>query len=136
MSHRVEGLIVAPVNDNSRLNLAPLMRRGLPFVLIDRGVPGVDSDLVRADSAAGARRLMQHLTEIGHRRIAFIIGGDDVSTTRQRVRGYREGLVAADLSFEADLVVQTTVDRPGGYRAMSRSCVWSRGRQPCSPSTT
>jgi len=120
MSHRVEGLIVAPVNDNSRLNLSPLMRRGLPFVLIDRGVPGVDSDLVQADSAAGARRLMQHLTKIGHRRIAFIIGSDDVSTTRERARGYREGLAAAGISVEADLVIQTTVDRIGGYRAMQQ----------------
>jgi LacI family transcriptional regulator len=96
------------------------MRRGLPFVLIDRGVPGVDSDLVQADSAAGARRLMQHLTKIGHRRIAFIIGSDDVSTTRERARGYREGLAAAGLSVEADLVIQTTVDRIGGYRAMQQ----------------
>src|SRR5262245_36881735 len=71
MSHRVEGLIVAPVNDSSRLNLLPLMRRGLPFVLIDRTLPDVDCDLVQADSAAGARRLIQHLTDIGHRRIAF-----------------------------------------------------------------
>lgn len=120
MSHRVEGLIVAPVNDNSRVNLSPLLRRALPFVLIDRAIPGVDSDLVQADSAAGARRLMQHLTDIGHRRIAFIIGGDEVSTARERARGYREGLAAAGLSFDADLVVQTTVDRIGGYRAMQQ----------------
>ena len=120
MSHRVEGLIVAPVNDSSLQNLSPLMRRGLPFVLIDRAIPGVDSDLVRADSAAGARRLMQHLTAIGHRRIAFIVGGDEVSTARERARGYREGLAAAGLSFDPDLVVQTTVDRIGGYRAMQQ----------------
>jgi len=92
MSHRIEGLIVAPVNDDSRRNLSPLMRRGLPFVLIDRAVPGIDSDLVQADSAAGARRLMEHLTGIGHQRIAFIVGSDDVSTTRERARGYARGL--------------------------------------------
>jgi LacI family transcriptional regulator len=120
MSHRVEGLIIAPVNDSSRLNLSPLIRRRLPFVLIDRAVPGVDGDLVQADSNAGARRLMQHLTEIGHRRIALIIGSDDVSTTRERARGYREGLAAADIAFDPDLVAQTTVDRIGGYRAMQQ----------------
>jgi LacI family transcriptional regulator, galactose operon repressor len=120
MSHCVEGLIVAPVNDHSLLNLSPLMRRELPFVLIDRAVPGIDGDLVQADSAAGARRLMQHLTGVGHRRIALIVGSDEVSTTRERARGYREGLAAAGISFDADLVVQTTVDRIGGYRAMQQ----------------
>jgi LacI family transcriptional regulator len=120
MSHRVEGLIIAPVNDSSRLNLSPVLRRRLPFVLIDRGVPGIDGDLVQADSAAGARRLMQHLAEIGHRRIALIIGSDDVSTTRERAQGYREGLAAAGIAFDPDLVAQTTVDRIGGYRAMQQ----------------
>jgi LacI family transcriptional regulator len=120
VSHRVEGLIIAPVNDSSRLNLSPLIRRRLPFVLIDRAVPGIDSDLVQADSAAGARRLMQHLVAIGHRRIALIIGSDDVSTTRERARGYRQGLGDADIPFDADLVVKATVDRIGGYRAMQQ----------------
>ena len=36
ISHRVEGLLIAPLGDRSKANLALLERRKVPFVLIDR----------------------------------------------------------------------------------------------------
>ena len=95
VSHRVEGLLVAPVSNRSRSNLRPLLRRSFPFVLIDRAVPGLKSDLVESDGVGGARLLVEHLLALGHRRIAMILGPDDVSTTRQRRQGYLDALWAA-----------------------------------------
>lgn len=120
IAHQVDGLIVAPVGDRSRGGLLPLIQRKYPLVLLDRSVDGIECDLVQGDSAGGARRLVQHLVAIGHRRIAMILGPDDVSSTRERYSGYCEALKAAKLPFERDLVVETTVDLPGGYRAMQQ----------------
>ncbi|MES1204349.1 MAG: LacI family DNA-binding transcriptional regulator [Pseudomonadota bacterium] len=120
ISHRVEGLLIAPVDDRSKANLMPLVRRHFPFVLIDRSVAGLDCDLVQADSVAGARTLMSHLISIGHRRIAVIIEPDNVSTARERLQGYREALQAAGLQEESDLIVPTSPDRAGGYEAMRK----------------
>ena len=120
ISHQVDGLIIAPVGDGSRNGLLPLIRRKYPFVLLDRSVEGIDCDLVQGDSAGGAQRLVQHLIAIGHRRIAIILGPDDVSTTRERYSGYCEALKAAGLPLEPDLIAETTVDSPGGYRAMQQ----------------
>ena len=62
-----------------------------PFVLMDRGVQGLDCDLVQGDNLAGARRLVRHLISIGHRRIAAIIEPDNVSTARERLAGVSRG---------------------------------------------
>src|ERR671933_485699 len=84
LAHRVEGLLIAPVSDRSREHLRRLAKFGVPFVLIDRTVTGVDADAVLGDSATGARRLVEHLISLGHRRIAMIVESDEVSTAPDR----------------------------------------------------
>src|SRR6266404_2464446 len=54
IAHRVEGILMAPVSDRSRDHLRRLTKFGVPFVLVDRTVPGIDSDAVLGDSEAGA----------------------------------------------------------------------------------
>ena len=121
ISHRVEGLLVAPVSNRSRANLRPLLRRSFPFVLIDRAVPGLKGDLVESDGVGGARLLVEHLLALGHRRIAMILGPDDVSTTRQRRQGYLDALAGRGIEPDPALRLETTVDRPGGHRAMLKA---------------
>ena len=117
VSHRVEGLLLAPASDASRHSAFPLLRRSFPLVLIDRALPDLDCDLVVSDSAAGARRLVEHLISIGHRDIAHISDADDTSTGRERLRGYQEALEANGIAYREELVFRTTVDQIGGYRA-------------------
>jgi LacI family transcriptional regulator len=117
VEHRVEGLLLAPASDRSRVALLPLLRGSFPIVLLDRTLPDTDCDMVISDSVAGARRLTEHLIRVGHRRIAHFTDSDDVSTGRDRLLGYRAALEAADIAYSEDLVFRTTVDRIGGYRA-------------------
>jgi LacI family transcriptional regulator, galactose operon repressor len=120
IAHRVEGIVIAPVSDRSRVHLRRLTNYGVPFVLVDRTIPGVDCDVVVGDSAGGARRLVEHLISLGHRRIGFIVESDAVSTARDRRQGYEQALEAADLPADPALVVRSTVDPKGGFDGMSR----------------
>src|SRR5215203_3089297 len=120
IAHRVEGIAIAPVSDRSKGHLQRLAKFGLQFVLIDRTVPDVDCDVVIGDSAGGARRLVDHLISLGHRRIGFIVESDDVSTARDRHRGYVEGLQAAGLPLDDDLIVRSSVDPGGGRDGLRR----------------
>jgi len=120
IAHRVEGILIAPVSDRSRDHLRRLGRFGVPFVLVDRTVPGIDSDVVLGDSAAGARRLVEHLVSLGHRRIALIVETDEVSTARDRRRGYEAALEAAGIPFDPALVAEASVDPSGGFDGMGR----------------
>src|SRR5215211_1870396 len=49
IAHRVEGIAIAPVGDRSKSHLERLARFGVQFVLIDRSVAGVESDVVFGD---------------------------------------------------------------------------------------
>jgi LacI family transcriptional regulator len=120
IAHRVEGIAIAPVSDRSRGHLRRLSKYGVPFVLIDRTVPGVDSDVVVGDSAGGARRLLEHLIGLGHRRIGLIVESDEVSTARDRREGYEQALRAAGLPVDPTLIVRATVDPGGGFDGMRR----------------
>ena len=118
VSYRVDGLLVAPASQRSKAGLVPLLRRGFPFVLIDRSISNMDCDAVQSDNVAGARRLTEHLIAIGHRRIAHLVDSDENSTGRERLQGYREALQAAGIECSDALLFHTSVDRIGGYRAV------------------
>jgi LacI family transcriptional regulator len=118
IAHRVEGLVIAPVSDRSRDPLRRLEAFGIPFVLVDRTVPGVDADAVLGESRAGAQRLVEHLIRLGHRRIGMIVESDLVSTARERRLGYEAALAAAEIPLDPALVVESTVDPSGGLAGM------------------
>src|SRR5205823_13451390 len=89
---------------------------GVPFVLIDRSIAGFESDLVQGDSLGGARQLVTHLIELGHRRIGMITEGLEVSTARDRLQGYREALASSGLPFDDELVADSSAIDPGVAR--------------------
>lgn len=117
LSHRVQGVIIAPASSD-RSALAALERARLPFVIVDRRVPGVDADLVLGDSLGGARMLVEHLVGRGHRRIAHIGGPIGVSTADDREQGYREALMAAGIEVDPDLVQRGDYKLESGRRLM------------------
>ncbi len=112
VAFQVDGVLIAPVGDRSRPQLRLLTRNNVPFVLIDRSITGFDCDLVQGDSVAGARQLVDHLIGLGHRRIGMITETQDVSTARDRLRGYREALESAGVEFDPDLVVESSAIDP------------------------
>jgi LacI family transcriptional regulator len=121
LAFQVEGLLIAPVSDRSRPNLRVLTRNNVPFVLIDRSIVGYDGDLVQGDSVAGARRLVEHLLELGHSRIAMITETGEVSTARDRLQGYRGALEAAGLAFRPELVAESSaIDSRSSHDATLR----------------
>ncbi len=119
IAHRVEGIAIAPVSDRSKPQLERLTRFGVPFVLIDRTVAGMDCDAVVGDSVGGAEQLVEHLIGLGHRRIGMIVEHDEVSSARERRRGYETALRAAGLGVDPELVERHAPDPDGGFAGMT-----------------
>ncbi|MFK4867418.1 LacI family DNA-binding transcriptional regulator [Streptomyces sp. CSMPJR101] len=118
---RVDGMIVAPSPDPGEL-LAYLGRHKVPTVLLDRVVDlpadgTLVSDQVCAESAGPVARLVTHLAGLGHRRIGMIAGLPGLSTTDERLAGYRDGLAAAGLAYDEGLVVHGDSESAGAAQA-------------------
>jgi LacI family transcriptional regulator len=93
---QVDGILLVPACSNPQ-SVKFLHRNEIPVVLIDRSIPETQIDLVRCDSDEGAYRLIKHLIELGHRRIATITGPREVSTAQDRASGYRRAMLEAKL---------------------------------------
>src|SRR5207253_4335484 len=85
--------------------LRRLVERGFPLVLIDRFIPDLAVDAVTMDNVGGGFLAVQHLAELGYRRIGYV-GTDNVATSSivERMAGYRWALGQYGLQYDADLV--------------------------------
>ena len=99
---RVDGMIVAPSAEPSAM-VEYLARREVPTVFLDRLV-GDGHDQVCAENTGPVRQLVGHLADLGHTRIGLVAGLPGLSTTTERVQGYREGLRARGLPFAPELL--------------------------------
>ncbi|MEU1281812.1 LacI family DNA-binding transcriptional regulator [Streptomyces sp. NPDC005805] len=104
--------------------LTRLADAGTRIVLCGRPpVPGSDAVLAALafDNRGGGRRLTEHLIGLGHRRIGYVAGPVERTTTRHRLEGHRAALAAAGLdggAAEQDrLTVHGSYDRRSGYEA-------------------
>ena len=103
----VDGVLVAGALD-TRLLLA-LRHRGLPIVLVDNYLPGVDLPAVVPDYQAGARLATEHLLRLGHRRVAFLGAAVSYPFGWQTFEGYTEALAASGIAQDPMLVRRTEI---------------------------
>lgn len=126
--HGVAGLIISPARGTQAADLKPLVDSGIPVVLAMRNIASVKLSSLLSDNAGGAKAAVQHLLELGHRRIGFLGGFADTQVFAERVQGYRDALLAAGFPVEADGIVATAASRAGGVEAIGR--LLSRGGEP------
>ncbi|TDD73070.1 LacI family transcriptional regulator [Jiangella aurantiaca] len=95
IEENVAGVIVAPSAEQIG-PLAQLREQGIPTVTLDRRVEDDPFDAVLVDHRAGARELVAHLLEHGHRSIAAVMGTTAATPSRERLAGCREAIDAVD----------------------------------------
>lgn len=95
-------------------------KAGIPLVLINTYSPEEAVDCVMCDNFSSSYRVVKWLVELGHRRIACIAGGTGTNiSTEERVMGYRQALLDADIEFDAALFQRAEAFLPQhGYKAM------------------
>jgi LacI family transcriptional regulator len=83
---RVSGLIIAPVGE-IEADLLDLKRRGTPSVLSARLATSDHLASSSADGVLGGYRAVQHLLEIGRRRIAIVTTSPELRQMNHRLQG-------------------------------------------------
>lgn len=109
MEKRVMGIVMAPAGGNLRY-LADLLASGFPLVFVDRWLPGIDADTVVVDNLEMTTRIVGHLTDLGHRRIALMMARLKSSAIFERHDGYRAALAAAGIAHDPALVFESSSD--------------------------
>ncbi len=91
LAYQVDGVILPAATLSSQMAVV-LQRSGRPVVLVNRYLRDEVVSSVSGDNYGGGRAVAELLVQTGHRRIAFIAGQDDTSSSRDRGRGLAEGL--------------------------------------------
>jgi LacI family transcriptional regulator len=103
-SRQVEGLIVATALLEHPL-LEQLHAQGVRMVQVNRRAEGLDVPSITPDDARGVELAVQHLADLGHRRIAHLAGPQSTSTGVIRARAFHNAVRARGLDDDPDLVV-------------------------------
>jgi LacI family transcriptional regulator len=108
-------VLVAPTSSAAHLEHVAAM---VPTVVVGRHARSANYDTVTDDDIAGAALVVNHLADLGHRRIA-LIDHRETDPTRQvempnavRAQGYRQAMSARGLEID---IVSTTYTQEGGY---------------------
>lgn len=86
----VNGLLLFPVDEDTyNEEILSLKVSGFPFVLIDRYLPGVETNYVCSNNRKGAQMAVEHLWELGHRDIAICTDAyRECVSVQDRITGY------------------------------------------------
>lgn len=114
-SRQVDGLIlIASTIKASHAN--EVVGRGVPLVIVDRKMPGVEADVVLSDHFDGALQATAHLLSLQHERIGYIGGPPELIPSLDRQRGYETALRRAGLQPDPALICQGDFQAETGYR--------------------
>lgn len=90
---RVNGVLITPSSDDIE-KLVRVQAAGTPVVLVDHEVPGSDFCSVSVDDVEGGFLAVEHLLQIGRRRIAFVGGPGSVTQVGNRLQGAQRAVDA------------------------------------------
>ena len=115
---QVDGLIILYSRKGDKI-LHYLLKKNFPFVVV--GHPGKDCSgitYVDNDNQKAAKDLTEFLLHLGHRHIAFFGGALEYDVVSDRLKGYKEALKSAGLSFSPDYIKPLPYSRVEGLTAL------------------
>lgn len=89
----------------------------MPLILVSRRISGLEEQCIHAENYEGAYRAMQHLIELGHRRIAHITGILSIQDAVDRQTGYCQALHDAGLEIDERLIIEGRFHEASGVAA-------------------
>lgn len=123
LDRQVDGVVHVPVDPDAALPSGP------PIVQLNRRSRRVVVPAVVSDDITGVRNLTEQVLTAGHRNIVAITGPTHLSTTRDRLEGYRRAVKGAGFGEPVEdgrtdsgraRLVTTDLTTAGGREAMHR----------------
>lgn len=118
-SKRVDGVILLTARVRDPL-LDVVRDSGIPSVLIGRPSEPVGVSWVNNDNRKAAYEVTAHLLRLGHRRIGFIGGSQELVVTLDRLAGYSAALQEQGIAIDPALIYSGEFQEEAGCDGMVR----------------
>jgi DNA-binding LacI/PurR family transcriptional regulator len=113
---RVDGFVLSSVEyEDPRAQL--LLKKNFPFVGFGRSSPELKFPWLDVDGARGIELAVNHLIELGHRRIAALAWPESSRVGNNRMEGYSKALKAAGIPEQPALIARGEGRFAFGYQA-------------------
>lgn len=117
---RVDGLIISLSKHTKKFDhLLAVEKMSIPVVYFDRVPPFEKANKVFCNLYKGTMEMIHWLVNQGYRRIALINGPDELAASRERLKGYIDGLAKKRLKADMGLVVKTDFSKAKTIAAMN-----------------
>lgn len=117
---QIDGVLLSSVHIDDNKSIVLLEKYEKPYVLVNRVKRNIQSPFVTVDDVYGATLAVEHLIQLGHRKIAHITGPLYTDTGLQRLEGYRKTLNKFGVKFFSEYVIESKFDAEGGSEAMKK----------------
>ncbi|HLF44763.1 MAG TPA: LacI family DNA-binding transcriptional regulator [Acidimicrobiia bacterium] len=120
VERRVDGIILATASRSDDV-IRDLADRGVHMVLVNRSTEGMSVPAILGDDFAGIGLAVDHLAQLGHRRIGHVAGPQHLSTGLARHQAFLTRMQSLKLDVDSSAVEESTwyqVDP--GYKAAGR----------------
>jgi len=116
---QVEGIIVTPdYLDKEHIN--DLVCNNFPFVMLRRSVVNRNISFVDADNIHGTDLIMNHLLDLGHRRIGLITLPLTSFSSKIRLKRCMEIFKYKGIELNSNMIVEGNYDEESGYVCFDR----------------
>jgi LacI family transcriptional regulator len=104
LDHQIDGLVV--IGGHLQEEELSRLHRRIPVIQVGREMQGWAEYCISIDNFSAAYEATNYLIELGHRKIAHVIGRAEHEDAQQRYRGYREALAHAGIELDPNLTYQ------------------------------
>ena len=109
INRQVDGFIIVSA-ENSQDLVHQLVETNMPFVLLDRHFPDIQTDFVVTNNFKASYDAGVHLIRGGYERVGLIAYKSELFHMKERIRGYRQALDDNNLYFEPDWLKEVYFD--------------------------
>lgn len=106
----VGGIIFCDIIGNNE-QLGQAKELAIPFILINHYIDDNTVSCIAIDNLDGAKKAVEYLVKLGHRRIAHITGDLNAQSAQQRLKGYREILDKNGIEINQDYIIKSDYTR-------------------------
>jgi len=118
LGKQVDGLLLMPVLQQHN-NGDYLKSLDVPYIIVGRWLPGLEDHSVMSDEYEKAKEVVLYFLKNGHRDILHLAGPSCVSSSVDRLRGYRDAYAEAQKPIQEELIIETKGHLEDGYHEVS-----------------